>query len=391
MNKKMTALLLATSAATGVLSAAEFSVDQIDIHGFISQGYMMSSDYNFQTLGSKNGSFEFSEMGLNFSTDLSDNLRAGLQIISRDFGTLGNNDVHIDWAYGDYSFSDNFGLRLGRIKTPMGFYNETRDIDMIRTSVLLPQSVYNETFRDFMTAINGAEIYGIFSLADAGSLQYRLQVGTTGFDSENNGMISFFESQPGTRMDEVGMGDASSASLVWLSPVDGLRIGTSINQFSMTADGAIDLGGSYLTTDIELDDARIYTLSTEYMRGDWTFSSEGQYIQGEADLAVNTPGGVVHRPMILESWGAYGAASRRLSELVELGGYYSYTKAVESQTDIHDIALTSRFDLTDNWLVKLEAHCYRGGTLIINPTNNDGRTADDDDWYMLAIKTTFNF
>ena len=74
--------------------------DALQIHGFISQGFMMSNENNF--LGqTKDGTFEFNEFGINFSTELTNELRVGMQIFARDLGYLGNEELTVDWAYGD--------------------------------------------------------------------------------------------------------------------------------------------------------------------------------------------------------------------------------------------------------------------------------------------------
>ena len=63
----------------------------------MSQGYFKSNDNNF--LGkSKEGSFEYNEVGLSFALPISDELRFGMQLFSRDIGEYGNNDFNVDWA-----------------------------------------------------------------------------------------------------------------------------------------------------------------------------------------------------------------------------------------------------------------------------------------------------
>ncbi|MGB5159306.1 hypothetical protein [Desulfobacterium sp. N47] len=70
----------------------------VSIHGFISQGFLTSGEYNYLAHNSKTGSFEYNEMGINFSKQVTDKLRIGAQIFSRDLGDVGNNKVTIDWA-----------------------------------------------------------------------------------------------------------------------------------------------------------------------------------------------------------------------------------------------------------------------------------------------------
>jgi hypothetical protein len=85
--------------------------------------------------------------------------------------------VVIDWAFGDYRWKDQLGFRAGKVKLPYGLYNEGRDVDMLRTSIFLPQSIYNERMRDFILAYEGAGAYG--SLASGiGGFDYHVFGGT---------------------------------------------------------------------------------------------------------------------------------------------------------------------------------------------------------------------
>jgi hypothetical protein len=57
-----------------------------------------------------------------------------------------------------------------------------------------------------------------------------------------------------------------------------------------------------------------------------------------------------------------------------------------------DLAVTLRFDLTANWLVKLEAHRIHG-TVDLDASSNGGVTnaAMPADWAIFAVKTTAYF
>ena len=53
-----------------------------------------------------------------------------------------------------------------------------------------------------------------------------------------------------------------------------------------------------------------------------------------------------------------------------------------------DWALSTRFDITDNWLVKLEVHFMDGAARCSPADNPDGY---DKNWTLYAVKTTFSF
>jgi hypothetical protein len=106
----------------------EESESPIEIHGFVSQGAIKTSDNNY--LGeSERGSLEFTEVGLNFTKSFGPDLRVGFQLFARDIGPLGNYQPQFDWYYLDYRFADWFGVRAGRTKLPFGLYNENSKID----------------------------------------------------------------------------------------------------------------------------------------------------------------------------------------------------------------------------------------------------------------------
>src|SRR5215510_6970108 len=160
-------------------SEPALSLSKLETHGFVSQGYIRTTDNNYLARSaSSHGSFEFTEMGINFTQPLGEHLRAGIQLFARDLGPLGNYDIKADWFYLDYRWTDALGLRAGRIKIPFGLYNEVNDIDSARVPILLPQSLYPIVNRNLLLAQTGAELYGYLGMDIAGGLEYRFYGGT---------------------------------------------------------------------------------------------------------------------------------------------------------------------------------------------------------------------
>ncbi len=89
------------------------------IHAFVSQGYFRSTRNNYLIDNSTHGSFEFTEVGINFTQLLTDELRTGIQLFSRQLGKDGDFRARMDWFYLDYHFADWLGLRAGRTKIPV--------------------------------------------------------------------------------------------------------------------------------------------------------------------------------------------------------------------------------------------------------------------------------
>jgi hypothetical protein len=66
----------------------------------------MKSTYNNFFGSIKEWIFDFNEFGIIFSTELTDELRIGMQLFALKLGYLGNDQIMVDWAYEDYRFED---------------------------------------------------------------------------------------------------------------------------------------------------------------------------------------------------------------------------------------------------------------------------------------------
>src|SRR4051812_47533602 len=120
-------------AAVGAVCSRDAAADpalsphDVQIHGFVSEGAFWSTSNDY--IGaSSDGSLKLFEGGINFSTEVSDRLRVGMQLFARDFGRL-EDAPRFDWAFLDYRWRTWLGLRAGIIKMPFGLYNESADVD----------------------------------------------------------------------------------------------------------------------------------------------------------------------------------------------------------------------------------------------------------------------
>jgi len=154
--------------------------ESLQLHGFVSQGALLTTDNNFLAK-SERGSLEFTEAAVNVTKTFDERLRTGVQLFVRDLGAEGNYSAKFDFLYLDFRWRDWLGFRAGRVKLPYGLYNDTSDVDAVQPVVLLPQSVYSITSRDFLFAQTGVELYGYRNVGDAGALSYNAYAGTLYF------------------------------------------------------------------------------------------------------------------------------------------------------------------------------------------------------------------
>ncbi|MCP5046182.1 MAG: hypothetical protein GY940_03360 [bacterium] len=389
---------------------------EIDIHGYISQGFLFSNRNNY-LVDTKKGTFQFNELGINFSTDLNDKLRVGIQLAARDLGDTGNDQVLIDWAFGDYRWRDWLGLRVGKIKLPLGFSNKTRDMDMLRTSILLPQGIYRESFRDATTAIKGAGCYGEVPLKALGDLSYQGMIGTTDFDKEGS-TVKEIEAGDGIEVAKIDIGTVNSWAIVWEPPLEGLRIGISQGNLELKIQGTLTgdivipvpfppytliIAGKGDPISIDASHTRFSIYSLEYIWRNLVLTAEYSRLDY---TAINRIPDLEPFENETRAESFYGRASYRFSHWLQAGIYYSVFYDDRNDRDgtltpydppfsafQKDACLSLRFDIDHHWSFKLEGHLMKGTGLLFPQDNlNDmGIPEFKKNWALLAAKMTFIF
>ena len=435
--KKSVLMLVACLLLLAPLSAASEDFD-VDIHGFISQGYL-KTDHNNYMAQTEEGSFEFNEMGLNFGTDLTEKLRIGMQLFARDLGKDGNDDLVLDWAFADYRWRDWLGFRVGRIKMPFGYYNSIRDFDMLRTSVFVPQSVYIEMLRDAVSFMKGVSLYGNISLGFWGALSYNGITGLpnvskdTGYRSATEDFWSLYNLQ----IKEMAVEHSHIVECQWESPVPGLMIGGDYYLLNdLTCEGP--MGGDNGWADLkqvsyfkQISDITGYFLFFRYTVSNLTFM--GEFWENNVKSKIDADGtadffkdkaydGYLKAPdLINQGW--YASLSYRFSEIVEVE--YTYSEFYPDKTNkngkgtypdmpiarllglsnvkkqlVNDFeawkktsSFSFRFDINDNWLVKLEAS-HNDGFGDYTSADNGNTIATRElkrYWWLYGAKVTYNF
>lgn len=210
-------------------------LDNIQIHGFATQGFLYSSHNNYLTMKSNSGSLQWTEGALNVTDTVTDKLRIGIQVHMYQMGEFGGPNVVVDWASGDYRFNDRIGVRAGKIKVRFGLFNDAQDVDSLFVWVMLPQSLYPDDNRDYDLAELGGQVYGGVHLgARGGELQYSGHAGGNKLDA-NGGYLRLL-SEYGLTFPNPPSGNIVGGDARWVTPLRGLTVGASAANYAL--DGA---------------------------------------------------------------------------------------------------------------------------------------------------------
>ncbi|MGA2236287.1 MAG: hypothetical protein ABSG23_12485 [Terriglobales bacterium] len=228
MHRRILGLVFACFCAGQLtLQAEDFKLfdREVAIHGFASQGFVYTSTNNWLTMNTNQGSAAFTDFGFNVSSSVTDKLRVGAQLYDRNLGQLGQYHPSLDWAVVDYRFRSWFGIRGGKVKTTLGLYTDTQDLDFLHAFALLPQSVYPADLRDATIAHVGGDVYGSLPLKHRlGGLAYTAYAGHRS-DSIYNG-YEYLASSYKLYYSSYG-GLQYGGDIRWNTPLKGLLIGAS--------------------------------------------------------------------------------------------------------------------------------------------------------------------
>lgn len=390
------------------LMAFELS-EALQIHGFLSQGYIDSTNNNFLS-DSLGGTYEFTDVGLNANLSLAEDVRIGGQLIYRNLGNYSEDEISIDWAMMDYQPLDFFGLKVGKIKMPLGLYNENRDSDFLLPMIFLPQSVYDETRRDTYLAYVGAGIYGNFTVGSGGDCDYHFFLGEVDFPADSvqqasseqsiisqinkNNVLPLSKQNPDIP-DEFYSVERESDNLYGgavvynSSLISGLRLGASFLHatFETYVNGSSQLAGETVIHGK-------FVLSAEYSWQDFVFVTEYNETDRTSTMYDKTS---LDGPS--QSW--YGMINYSPFESWTFSAMYDEFYTLKDDKDgslkvstdpssawRKDVGLGARWEINPSWIVKVEYHWIDG--LAMKQDTSTDSTAERY-WSYGAARISFNF
>ncbi|HEV2646667.1 MAG TPA: hypothetical protein VGU46_09910 [Acidobacteriaceae bacterium] len=352
-------------AAAGAGQAQSVDDLNVQVHGYVTQGFIYTTHNNWNTTESTDGSPAWNDAVLNITAQPNAKLHIGVQGRYSLLGDEGN-QITLDWAQLDYKVNDYFGVRAGKVKSPLGLYNETQDIDPAQLWILLPQSVYPLASRNALLAHYGGVVYGSLRLGQhMGKLQYRVFGGERVLAPDDG----YFQQlrDAGLTVPNGISGETAGGSVRWETPVRGLMFGAS--EHSGSPSGAVTAGP--FSGMVTVPSFRQVFYFGKYEKGRVTLASEFSRLQTEVDvrltgLPISYIRADQHEYYVM---GSYKATSK-LSGGLYFGSIVDHRAAYTSSRYEKDWALSGRFDFNSFVYAKVEQHWIDGTSIGFSMSDN---------------------
>jgi hypothetical protein len=372
--------------------------ESLKIHGFVAQGLI---DVNGSTFVNDDGelSAELTELGISASYQLNDSFRLAGQAVYLDGGNRYAKGLRVDYALLDWLFYDStdwqVNLYLGRYKNNHWLHSSTRDIPFARPTIILPQSVYFDGFRDFAMGGDGGAIKVSHSNDDYGNFDFNFSYGSSSITDEQAKIVLSDLASGSVKQDF-----DTQASLYWQPAYSPWRFGLSFlkSDFIYKADDNVDFFHDGLFS------FQFSTFNALYEGENWEFSSEIYQTRFITEGFYNP---AYYKAPI--SQGAYIQARYQVNSQINLLARYERFyldkndkngKELEEGTGglvpayfgfHNDATVGLTYDFSSNFGVKLEYHWVHGTgrlspVVLPNPIANNS-----EHWQMWAVQLMYWF
>lgn len=389
-----------TCLALALLAGAAFSpaaraVDY-QVHGYAAQGLVYTDHNNF--FGeSSDVSTDYYEAGLNASVQVNPGLRFAAQAAIRDAGLSDDGSLRLDYALVEYRFFSEAqrtaGVRAGKVKNAIGFFNETRDVIFTRPGILMP-GVYadNQNQRGLIFTGPGAQVFGsrLFGEHDL-SFSASANVRHDVRKSDERLLITL----PGIPFD-LDIRDSWSARV--MDTIDGGRLQFALSHFHGRFDLATpDTVG--LTADFKVGitvlsgrfNAEKFTITSEYAR----LTNDNRAYVGPTPLLrqkVDADSGYVQYDYRFnQSWGAFARIDASFSDIHDRSGrrFAAANPGASRKSRMRrDLTIGASWRYGEHWGVWGEYH-WIDGTSSLLALENPGPV--EDRWSLLMFMVGAKF
>ncbi|WP_440874961.1 hypothetical protein [Thalassotalea sp. PLHSN55] len=384
------------------------------IHGFLAQGLIDVSGSDFVN-DDGDLSAELTEVGVNGSYQLFDSIRLAGQAVYLNGGNRYEQGLRLDYALIDWSvYNDEnwlVNLYLGRFKNNHWLHSSTRDIPHARPSIILPQGLYFDGFRDIAMGGDGAALKVSYNFEDWGDIDFNVSSGKTKV-STDAGKLLLGDDVDGDMNQESDF----QTSVFWQPAYSPWRFGVSFldSEFSFTREEQND---TLLpaTPSVEFYDGvfsfKQYTGYVVYEGENWeftaealqqTFTTEGFYPDALYEFLGVDQIEKVGQGIYFQSRYKY---NDRLSLMARVERFYADKDDKDgSQLEAesgglvpsyfgfqHDIVLGAHYDIADSLRVQMEYHWVEGTARLTPVVSPNAMINSNKNWNLFAVQLMYWF
>jgi len=408
-NMKSLSIFLLLISPIVVADEQQSWLGRIQLHGFASQALVFTTDNNFYG-DSEHGSADFTELGINASMQLFPKVRAAGQLLSRHAGNMDNGSPHLDYALFDINLISSekgrLGAYLGRIKNPIGLYNETRDVAHTRQGVFTAQAIYFDKVRDLILSSDGIQFYSEYFLP-SGNLIFQAGVG---YPIPDDNVEQAYLGQQWA-------GDLDSSKLAyvgrmmyehdggrWIFALSGASLDLDFNHQAADSVGPLGISSGKLNIDYTV-------LSTQFNGEKWQLTAElalqdvdyvnigglfaaantkalGYTLEANYKFSPKWQAFLRREAFYLDRDDKYGHDFHAQS--IQLNALFPFVPISPAHSSFSESwVVGGAWDITQNIMARAEYHTTRGSATL-SPTENDIPSAKKD-WDMFAISLSYRF
>ncbi|MCW8831861.1 MAG: hypothetical protein OQK03_00895, partial [Colwellia sp.] len=326
-------------------------------------------------------------------------LRLAGQVVYLDGGNRLDDGVRVDYALVDWSAynSENWQVNLyfGRYKNYHWLYSSTRDVPFTRPSIILPQSVYFDGFRDIAVGADGGAVKISHSSDTLGNFDFNISTGSSPISTEQTQII----------MGDHALGDMKQthdiqASLYWQPFVSPWRLGLALLDSDFEYNAA-EQGDFFQDADITLQRVIANVL---YEGENWEFSGE---ILQERFVLDDFYFEGFHQDNIGQ--GIYVQSQYKVNKDLTLLARYERFYANKDDKNGHDLEDSTQgliphyfgyqhdatfglsYDLADNLRLQFEYHYIEGTARLTPVVLPNPQVNDNENWQLWAMHLMYWF
>jgi hypothetical protein len=334
---------MVTLAAVGHAAhpaAAQSTDGRLSVHGFLTQAYGRTDDH--QLLGiTPDGTSDYRVAALQFRFDADPDNAFVLQLSHERLGrsplSALEPAVDLDWVFYERRFGEYTVVRVGKVRTPLGLFNEIRDVGTLLALYRPPVSVYGE------------QVYTTETVSGA-MVGRRIPLGAWALDVE-----AFFGSWDFVQYDLATYAhvDGGYGGQVWINaPIDGLRAGAGHLRYTV---------GNLVGAPADAEDDHVAWIAS--LQGDFTrFSVRSEVFHaafGETDLGYTGKAERYYAQAVVHLTDWMDVVGQADFEDIRLDVTAPFAFSFDGNEN-RDLGVGVRYAPAPNLVVKLEGHAFRG-------------------------------